>query len=122
MKYILNDPSKKTLRQKLRRQMPPAEIILWTRLKGSQLGGFKIRRQYGIGSYVVDFYCTAARLAIELDGESHYQDGAEEYDRQRQQFIETRGHKVIRFTNGEIYEDIDRVLKIISQHIHERKI
>ena len=102
--------------------MPPAEIILWSKLKQSQLNGYKIRRQYGIGTYVVDFYCPTARLAIELDGESHYQDDAVEYDRQRQRFIESHGHKVIRFTNGQIFEDIDQVLKIISQHIHERKI
>jgi very-short-patch-repair endonuclease len=52
--------------------MPLAEIILWERLKNRQLEGYKFRRQYSVQDFVIDFYCPELKLAVEIDGESHY--------------------------------------------------
>lgn len=97
--------------------MPQAEIILWSRLKGSGLNGYKFRRQYSIGNYIVDFYCTQLKLAVEVDGDSHYVDGAEKYDSDRQEFIGLQGVTVLRFTNAEVYGNIEGVLEKISELI-----
>jgi very-short-patch-repair endonuclease len=56
--------------------MPLAEIILWSRSKGRQLGGYKFRRQYSVEYFMIDFYCPELKLAIEVDGDSHYTEGA----------------------------------------------
>ncbi len=108
-------------RRQLRRSMPDAEVILWSRLKGRQLLGCKFRRQYSVGSFVIDFFSVEIKLGIELDGESHYQPGAPEYDRKRQQFFETFGIKIVRIVNTEVYENLDGVLEMIGREIVERR-
>ncbi len=120
--YIFNNPDLKNLRQKLRNTMPSAEVILWAELKGKQLFGYKFRRQYGVGRYVVDFYCARIRLAIELDGDSHFQIGVEEYDKKREEYIESRGIKVIRFTNTDVYENLDGVILAIIEELPEQQV
>ncbi|MFH0873297.1 MAG: endonuclease domain-containing protein [Candidatus Komeilibacteria bacterium] len=118
MTKLYNRHRFKSLRKDLRSSLPPAEIMLWLRLKGSQLNGYKFRRQHGIGKYVVDFYCPEVKLAIEIDGESHLVDGAEEMDNERQKYIELYGIKVIRFSNGEVYENTEEVIEIIKRHLN----
>jgi len=76
MSRVYNRSSEKTKRQLLRRVMPKAEQVLWSKLRRRQMLGYKFRRQYSIEAYVVDFYCPAARMAIELDGDSHFQQGS----------------------------------------------
>ncbi len=71
--------------------MPQAEAILWSQLQKRQVLGFKFRRQYGVGSYVLDFYCPEVKLAIEIDGNSHLREDAVEYDGTRQAEIEKLG-------------------------------
>lgn len=71
---------------------------------------------------MVDFYCPELKLAIEFDGDSHYEDGIQEYDRERQAFLQAKGIKVLRFTNIEAYKDLDGVLKTISQAIQQLRI
>ena len=95
--------------------MPKAEAILWQRLKGRQLLGYKFRRQYSVGSYVLDFYCPKLKLGIEIDGDSHFQATVQEYDRQRQDFIESLGIKVLRSLNTDIYENLDEVFESIAR-------
>ena len=90
--------------------MPPAEIILWSQLRGRQLDGYKFRRQYSIDKFVVDFYCPELKLALEVDGDSHYVDGAKERDEERQKLIEDTGIKFLRFTNKDIYDNLNGVL------------
>ena len=97
--------------------MPGAELILWSRLKGKGLNGFKFRRQYGIGRYVADFYCAQVKLVIEIDGDSHFNPEAEEYDRLREKFIESAGIRVLRFTNNDIRGNLNGVLEVIEQSI-----
>ena len=113
MSLIFNKHLEKAKRQTLRRDMPRAEVVLWTRLKGKQLGGLKFRRQYSIGKYVVDFYCPSAHLVVEVDGETHIGEAAEEYDRERQKVIEQLGLKVIRVWNADVYQNIEGVLEHI---------
>jgi very-short-patch-repair endonuclease len=100
--------------------MPKAEVLLWVRLKGRQVLGCKFRRQYSVGPYVIDFYCPALKLAIELDGDSHFRAGANAYDAERQVFIESFGIRVLRFLNTDIYENMDGVLEVIVRGIQER--
>ena len=95
--------------------MPPAELKLWGYLRSRQINNFKFRRQYGIGKYVVDFYCPELRLAIEIDGDSHFQEHRS-YDNKRQRYLESLGLEVLRFTNQEIYYDLEQVLNVIKQH------
>jgi very-short-patch-repair endonuclease len=101
--------------------MPDAEVILWSQLQRKQLGGYKFRRQYGIGQYSVDFYCPKLKLAIEVDGESHFTEGARERDRERQLFIEQFDIEVLRFTNDDIRSSLDSVLMIIESTATARK-
>lgn len=81
------------------------------------MNNYKFRRQYSIGKYIVDFYCQKSKLAIEIDGDSHYQIGAEYKDKTRQKYLESLGIKVIRFTNTDIYTNRDNVVEIILSHL-----
>ena len=65
---LYNRPAQKDTRRRLRTDGTPAEAALWTRLKARRLGGFRWRRQFGVGPYVLDFYCPAARLAVRPSG------------------------------------------------------
>ena len=67
-----NAPKMKLLRKNLRNNGTSAEATLWNALKCRQIDGFKWRRQYSVGSYILDFYCVEARLGIELDGSPHF--------------------------------------------------
>ena len=109
----------KKIRQRLRKNMPLAEKLLWTKIKDRQLSGYKFRRQYSIGNYVLDFYCPELKLSIEVDGETHYVEGADTYDRERQAFMESFGITVLRFTNRDVYEKIDGVVHRIKETIEK---
>ena len=117
---IFNRRVRKDLRQGLRKEMSKTEIGLWMGLQGRQLDGFKFRRQHGIGPYVVDFYCAEARLAIELDGDSHSTPEARQYDASRDKFISKQNVKVVRFTNREVYENFEGVLQKIRELLGSR--
>ena len=93
--------------RRLRREMTQAEKLLWSVLRNRGLGGLKFRRQYPIGSYVVDFYCHEIRLVVEVDGESH--EGRQEADKQRQEFLEAFGYRVFRVTNDDVLKNLEGV-------------
>ena len=114
---IFNKTSEKAKRRKLRNNMPKAESVLWYYLRRKQLEGYKFRRQYSVGKYVIDFYCPRFKLAIEVDGASHFWPGAAEYDKRRQKYIESFGIKFLRFTNTDVYENIDGVLEKIYEFL-----
>ena len=107
----------KERRRSLRRQMPKAEVLMWSRLKSKQLDGFKFRRQHSVGSYILDFYCPELNLAIELDGDTHAGKQAENYDQKRQQYIELFGIRLIRFTNFQVIENMEGVLQEILKQL-----
>ena len=99
--------------KELRWPMTPAETALWERLKGKQLHGLKFRRQHPLHHFILDFYCHAHRLIIEIDGGIHQQQ--KDYDESRTEWLTQRDFKVIRFTNEEVLNDIETVLRKIAQ-------
>ena len=121
MNEIFNRQDLKSRRQELRKSMPPAEVILWQRIRGKQLLDCKFRRQHSVGPYVLDFYCPQLRLAIELDGDSHFREGAPQKDRDRDVYIRSFGIRVLRFLNTDVYDNVDGLLEVVVREIRQRK-
>ena len=117
MTEFFNRSSEKDLRRRLRKELTPAEAELWSRLRRGQLRGHRFRRQYSIGPYCVDFYCVQAKLAIEVDGDTHFTPEAKQYDAQRQRYIEAFGIRFLRFTNVDVYDNPDGVVEAIARAI-----
>lgn len=101
-----------------RENMTEAENVLWSMIRGNALGQ-KFRRQYIIGDFIVDFICLEEKLIIEVDGGYHSEPRQIEDDALRQQWLEERGFRVIRFTNEEVEFDSDNVCKQIKRHLKE---
>ena len=120
MTKIYNGSCEKSKRKILRTNMPKAEVILWSKLKNKGLDEYKFRRQYSVGKFVVDFYCPRLKLAIEVDGDSHFCEESEVLDKERQNFIESFGISFLRFTNREIYENLNEVLAEIEKRMKKR--
>jgi very-short-patch-repair endonuclease len=97
--------------------MTQPEQKLWYYLRGGQLKGYKFRRQYGFLNYILDFYCVVAKLAIEVDGDSHYNPNVQEQDSIRTIVLEKAGIKVLRFTNNDINTNIEGVVSSIVSHL-----
>jgi very-short-patch-repair endonuclease len=121
MNVFFNRQSETDKRRQLRSSMPEAEVILWSRLKGRQLLGCKFRRQYSVGSFVIDFFSVEIKLGIELDGDSHFQPRAPEYDQKRQEFVESFGIRIVRILNTDVYDNLDGVLEMIGREVLERR-
>ncbi len=102
----------------LRSKMTPAEQLLWEKIKGKQICGVRFRRQHPIDIFIVDFYCHAALLVIELDGKIHLQQ--KEYDEGRTAEIEKLDIEVFRFTNQEVESNIERVIELITNKVEYR--
>ena len=100
----------------LRKNMTAAEMSLWLHLRGGLLG-YKFRRQHPISIYIADFYCHRVKLIIELDGSIHDQEDVKKNDAIRQADLEKWGYTVIRFTNHEVFEQLELVIKEISDKI-----
>lgn len=94
----------------LRLKMTEAESILWERLRKKQLKGYRFRRQHPISNYIVDFYCHALRLVIEVDGGYHSEPEQQALDLARTKDLENLGLQVIRFSNQEVFEDMEGVM------------
>ncbi|MGH8661110.1 MAG: endonuclease domain-containing protein [Burkholderiales bacterium] len=103
-------------RRALRAELTPAEAALWRMLQRSSLRGRKFRRQHGIGPYIVDFYCAAERLVVELDGTAHDSERSASLDRVRERYLLSLGLTVVRLENRYVFEDPEAVLVYISQH------
>ncbi len=114
---IHNKPDLKTRRKSLRNEATPAEQKLWGVLKHSQLNGYKFRRQHSVDYYILDFYCPSERLAVELDGDSHFTDEAMEYDRERTAFLNALNIRVLRFFNTDVYNNLESVCERILEEI-----
>ncbi len=97
--------------RELRRKQTPAEKEMWGHLRNRQLFGFRFRRQHPIGSFIVDFYCAACRLVVEIDGDSHAEQV--EYDSERTAWLSEQGYRVIRFTNRDVIHRLEGVLEVI---------
>ncbi|WOH50858.1 endonuclease domain-containing protein [Bradyrhizobium sp. sBnM-33] len=101
--------------KQLRQTMTRAETLLWRHLKAGRMDGIGFRRQTPIGNYVVDFVCFAAKLVIELDGESHDFDERQQADQRRDAFLAAEGFRVLRFTNEQVMSNLEGVVEIIRQ-------
>jgi len=87
--------------------------LLWSKLRGRQLGGFKFRRQRPVGPYILDFYCPQKKLAIELDGGGHAEESQAEYDKDRTSYLQESGIEVLRFWNHQVFQETDAVMQEI---------
>ena len=119
MTQFFNKTSEKEKRRSLRNNMPPIEALVWSRLRYNQVLGYKFRRQYSVGPYVIDFYCPALKLAVEIDGDSHFVTDAIENDERRQAFIESFGIHFLRFTNRDVNRQLEAVLEKIYRVVQE---
>ena len=99
--------------KELHRNMTPAEVRLWARLRAHRLEGIHFRNQHAIGNYVVDFCAPRKKLIIELDGSQHLDQEA--YDEERTKYLESLGYKLLRFWNHDVRNDIDSVIRAIMQ-------
>jgi very-short-patch-repair endonuclease len=97
----------------LRRTMTPAESRLWQELRAHRLDEMHWRRQQVIAGFIVDFYCSAARLVIEVDGPIHAAQA--EFDAARDQALAAHHLRILRFTNREVTDDLDHVLMAIRE-------
>jgi len=119
MTKLFNKTSEKLKRRELRTNMTKAEAIVWQKLRCKQIENCKFRNQYSVDRFVLDFYSPEIKLAIEIDGESHFQEGVAQYDEERQVFIESAGIQFLRFTNQDVYENLNGVLETIAYKIQE---
>ena len=110
-----NLAQKKEDRRALRNNLTAAEATLWKALKGGQLAGRKFRRQHSVGAYVLDFYCTEERLAVELDGAEHFTASGNLHDAARTAYLNGLGIRVLRFENKLIWSAFDGVLLSIER-------
>ncbi len=102
--------------RELRKRLTPSEQIFWLRLK-EQFPGYKFRKQHPISHYIADYYCHKLKLVIEIDGPIHNSEEAKLNDKKRQRDLENLDLTVTRFTNDQIKNEIESVIKMISSTI-----
>ncbi|MFU2489787.1 DUF559 domain-containing protein [Thauera sp. WH-1] len=113
-------PAQKAFARELRSHQTDAEQQLWHRLRRKQLHGLQFYRQKPIGPYIVDFYCAAARLVIELDGSQHFEPAHQSRDQHRDAFLAQQGLLVLRFDNLQALKETDAVIQVVSQTLETR--
>lgn len=104
----------------LRKNMTDAEQVLWQRVRRKQIGGVQFYRQKPLLSYVVDFYCPAAKLVVELDGSQHFEQEHQSKDRLRDEALVRLGLQVLRFDNRQIMLETEAVLAVIDSVVRAR--
>lgn len=107
------------VRKKLRNNMSEPEVLLWSRLKGSQIG-YKFRRQHSMFNHILDFYCPELKLNIEIDGMHHAFQVEKDAERDNRLFC--HGIYVVRILARDVYEDVDNVVSVILQEIKKIKL
>jgi len=107
----------KAYSRNLRRNTTDAENLLWSRVRRRQLKSHQFYRQKIIGNYIVDFYCPKADLVIELDGGQHYSDQSKQKDKKRDDAMVSLGLKVSRFSDREVFENLNGVLEKIWENL-----
>jgi len=111
------NPKLKELARKLRNDSTLSEIMLWNYLSGKQMQGYDFDRQRPIDNYIVDFYCKNLKLAIEIDGESHF--GKEQKDKTRDKRLRQLCVNVLRFNDLDVRYNLEKVLRTIEDWIDE---
>jgi very-short-patch-repair endonuclease len=110
----------KEKRSELRKNMSPPEARLWVELRNKKLKGYKFRRQHSIGNYIVDFYCSKAKLIIEIDGKTHLEPATQQNDFARDEYLKSMRYKVLRFDNNDILNQFEYVITDIENSLVER--
>lgn len=118
MEHVSNLRKLKRNRSELRNAATVQEVLLWSRIRSKQLG-VKFRRQHSFNGYIVDFYCSEKKLAIEIDGWKHNEVDVLEYDKIRSQFLHKLSIKVLRFWNNEINNNLEGVILKIEESLWE---
>ncbi|MBO6794146.1 MAG: DUF559 domain-containing protein [Balneolaceae bacterium] len=101
----------KELRRQLRKSSTEAEQHFWDAVRGKQLLNLKVRRQYGIGPYILDFYFPELKIAVEIDGKIHLKPEVIASDKNKEAFLKENEIELLRFSNEDINEKMDEVLK-----------
>jgi very-short-patch-repair endonuclease len=97
--------------------MNTPEQVLWSILRGGQLDGYRFRRQYPVGAFIVDFFCPAAGLVVEVDGDSHACQA--KYDQRRSERLASRKRcQVLRVTNYDVLSNLEGVHDLILKRLH----
>ena len=104
----------------LRKKMTNAEKILWHKIRSKKLNGYKFRRQHPVQRFIADFYCHELKLIIEVDGAYHKQNHQKEYDKNREEILRFQGIEIIRFSNEEVFRDLQGVLQKILIEAEKR--
>jgi len=107
--YLYNNPGAKLDRGSLRKDATDAERKLWSILRSRRMAGLKFFRQYGVGPFILDFYCPAQRLAIEVDGGQHADVYGQQRDIHRNRYLGELNIRVIRFWNNDVLQNIEGV-------------
>jgi very-short-patch-repair endonuclease len=100
--------------KELRREMTPAEKVLWQELRANKLG-VHFRRQQIIAGFIVDFYCHKAALVIEVDGDIH--DLQQEEDARREKVLSEMGLRIVRFRNDEVLQSLSGMVRKIKEQV-----
>jgi very-short-patch-repair endonuclease len=108
-----NNLQLRTFARGLRANSTDTERKLWSILRDRQFNGWKFRRQYPVEGYIIDFYCVKARPGIELDGSQHGDPAHVEYDRERDEKLESVGVRLLRFANEDVLKETDAVTQSI---------
>jgi very-short-patch-repair endonuclease len=116
--HMVSTSIRRAAAKRLRANTTPHERTLWRALKDLPVDGTHFRRQAPIGPYVVDFFCAARHLIIELDGGHHNDDENAKRNRERQLWLEREGYRVVRFWNSEIAGDLNAVLEGIYVELY----
>ena len=103
----------------LRREMSLPEVLLWQQLR-RQATGYKWRKQHPAGPYILDFYCDALRLCVEVDGEAHNRDGRPQKDARRDAWLAGQGMLILRIPAVEVLRNMDDILSLLDLHARER--
>ncbi len=111
------NPKLLPLKRRLRNNLTRAEQLLWAKLRQNQIYGLKFRRQHGIGSYIVDFYCPERNVVIEVDGDVHAIEAQQTKDLEREDYLRSLRLQVLRYTNDEVINNVDGVLEDLIQQI-----
>ena len=102
--------------------MTDCERKLWGRVRGKQLCGPQFYRQKSIGNFIVDFYCPAGKLVIEVDGGQHFSDAGLKRDQTRDQRLEAASLRVVRVSDPDVIHNIEAVLEMIHGILKETNL
>jgi len=110
-------PYLKKYARKLRNNSTKSEVLLWLKLKGKQMKGYDFHRQKPLDNFIADFFCFRLMLVIEIDGASHLLEETQQKDKIKEQVLNKLGLTILRFTDKEVYNEMNYVLQTIENYI-----